>query len=444
MVRRIIAVALAFVAAGRPGGAQSPVTVRGVAIDSVRGVPLHGALVTVLGAAATDTTDEQGRFQLQNVLPGLRTFVVQHAALDSIGFPGLSRRIEVTGSGEVRLAVPSFPSLWKAACGGRPPSDSGFVYGTIRRAADRAPVGDADVEVSWVVTVYDRIAGVRQRRVFGQAVTDENGRYAVCGLPASHWIRVAAMAPSLRGAVDIPPRDLRVMRRDLIIGPFGGEDSTGRGAITGVLFDQDGVPFSEARVVLDDDAEVRSAGDGRFRFDGVLAGTRQVEVMSIGMLPIVMTVDVYPGDSASISLRLRRVTTLDVVQVTASRRGRMLAEGLEERRKRAIGYSMDMTELQAHVTFASVLNDFPGIRVQSRGGDFQVAVSDGRGGQCVPEVWVDGARMVLATLYMIQPKDVMAVEYFPRAGMIPLEFRRGRDFMDCGAVLVWTNRAFSR
>lgn len=444
MICRIIAVALAVVTAGPGLAAQPPVTVRGVAFDSVRGAPLPHALVTVIGSAATDTTDQDGRFRLEGVLPGVRTFVVQHASLDSIGFPGLSRRIQVSGTGEVVLAVPSFPSLWRAACGGRPPSDSGFVYGTIRRAADRAPVGEAEVEVSWIVTAYDRISGIRQRRVFGQAITDENGRYAVCGVPASHWIRVSAVAPSVRGAVDIPPRDLRVLRRDLIIGPARGADSTSRGVITGLLLDRDGVPFSEARVVLDDDTEVRSAGDGSFRFDSVLAGTRQVEVMSIGMLPVVVTVDVYPGDSASVRLSLRRVTTLDAVQVTASRRGRMLAQGLEERRRRSLGYSMDMTELQAHTTFASVLNDFPGMRVQSRGADFEVAIPDGRGGLCIPEVWVDGARLVVSTLYMIQPKDVMAIEYFPRAGMIPLEFRRGREFMDCGAILVWTNWAFSR
>jgi hypothetical protein len=420
---------------------QAPVTVRGVAFDSVRGAPLRGALVMVLGTTATATADDQGRFRLDSVPLGLRTFVVQHAALDSIGFPGLSRQHRITSASvDVEIAVPSFQTLWRAACGGQPPSDSGFVYGTIRSATDRSPVADAEVEVSWIITAYDKMRGVRQRRVFGQALTDTTGHYAVCGVPASHWVRVAAVAPGARGGIDLPPRELRVLRRDLLI----GSDTATRGTITGLLVDQEGVAFSEARIVLDDGVEVRSGGDGRFRFDSVTPGTRQVEVMSIGMVPIVLTVDVLPRDSASISLVLRRVTTLDVVRVTASRRGRMLAEGLEDRRRRSIGYSMDMTELQAHASFATVLNDFPAMRVTRRGPDFVVTVPDGRGGLCTPEIWVDGARMATAALYLIRPRDVMAVEYFPRAGMIPLEFRRGQQFTDCGAVLVWTNWAFSR
>lgn len=436
--RCILLVALAW----SPVRAQAPVAVRGVAWDSVRGAPLREALVMVIGTAATATSDDQGRFRLDSVPPGLRTFVVQHPALDSIGFPGLSRRLTVgRDSAVIRLAVPSFQSLWRAACGGQPPSDSGFVYGTIRSAADRSPVRDAEVEVSWVVTAYDKVRGVRQRRIFGQALTDTAGRYAVCGVPASSWVRVSAVAPGVRGGVYIPPGDLRVLRRDLVIGLA---DATNRGAITGLLVDQDGAPFSEARVVLDDELEVRSGGDGHFHFENVAPGTRQVEVLSIGMVPVVLTVDVYPRDSASISLQLRRVTTLDVVRVTASRRGRMLAEGLEERRKKALGYSMAMTELQAYTSFASVLNDFPAMRVRSIGPNFEVSIPNGRGGSCTPEIFVDAARVALASLHLIRPRDVMAVEYFPRAGMIPLEFRRSDQFTDCGAVLVWTNWAFSR
>lgn len=435
--RAILVIALASSAAIAQG-----VAVRGVAWDSVRGAPLREALVMVIGTTASATTDGQGRFRLVGVPPGERTFILQHPALDSIGFPGISRRLAVqSDSAEIRLAVPSFPSLWRAACGGQPPSDSGFVYGTVRNASDRSPVHDAEVEVSWVITAYDRIQGVRQRRVFGQALTDHAGHYAVCGIPASHWVRVSAVAPGLRGGVDMPPGELRVVRRDLVI---GAADSASRGAIMGALVDQDGLPYSEARVVLDGDVEVRSSGDGLFRFDGVAPGTRQLEVLSIGMVPVIVTVDVYPRDSASLTLQLRRVTTLDVVRVTASRRGRMLAEGLEERRRKSLGYSMDMTELQAHTSFATVLNDFPAMRVRSEGPNFEVSIPDGRGGTCTPEIWVDGARMAFSALHLIRPRDVMAVEYFPRAGMIPIEFRRGQQFTDCGAVLVWTNWAFSR
>ena len=428
-----------------PARAQRAVTVRGVAFDSLRGIPITDALVAVIGMDTAVTTDERGRFAIDSVPVGTRTFIMQHPTLDSIGFRGFSRRFAIgDGQQEIRLALPSFTTLWKAVCGGEPPSDSGFIYGTISHVASKSPVARARVNVSWIVTTYDKARGVRQRRVYGEALTDANGNYAVCGVPAAHWIKVDADAPPAAGQADVPPAELRVVRRDLLIGPDLTKDSTSRGTILGLLVDQDGVPYSEARVLLDDSTEVRSRGDGEFSFRDIRAGTRQLEIMSIGMAPIVTTVDVHPGDSVSVRYTMRRVTALDVVHVTASRRGRKIAEGLEDRRRRGLGMQMDMTQLQAHTSFRTVLNEFPGIRVVHNGADYTIYVSDGRGGQCPPEVWVDGGREALASLTLIYPRNVTAVEYYPRANMVPLEFRRNERLMTCGAILVWTNWALSR
>src|SRR5688572_12690285 len=428
-----------------PARAQSAVTVTGLAYDSVRGTPMTGALVAVIGMDTVVTTDERGRFRIDGVSPGAHTFILQHPSLDSIGFRGVSRRYVVGGADrEMHLALPSFRTLWRGVCGGEPPRDSGFIYGTIRHVATRSPIARARVQVSWIVTTHDKKHGLRQRRVRGVAFTDPDGNYAVCGVPAAHWIKVDADSASVTGRADVPPAELRVVRRDLLIGPELEADSTNRGTILGMLVDQDGVAYSEARVVLDDSTEVRSRGDGVFAFRGIRAGTRQLEIMSIGMAPIVATVDVHPGDSVSVRYALRRVTTLDVVHVTASGRGRKIAQGLEERRRRGMGMQMDMTQLQAHTSFRSVLNEFPGLRVVQRGADYNVYSSDGRGGQCAPEIWVDGAQQSLVSLSMIYPRNVTAVEYYSRANMVPLEFRRNERFMTCGAILVWTNWALSR
>lgn len=426
--------------------AQAPVTVRGVAYDSLRGIPLSHAVVGVLGMSASVTTDERGHFSIAGVPQGSRTFVVQHASLDSIGFRGLSRRhLVAPGIDEVRLAVPSFRTLWAVTCGGTPPADSGFLYGTVRHTATKAPVAGARVEVSWIVTTYDKSRGIRQRRVRGRAATDVDGNYAACGVPTSHWLKVAADRQGASAGVDLPPSELRIVRRDMLIGPEILADSASRGTILGHLTDESGAPYSEARVLLDDSTELRSRGDGNFAFRGIRAGTHQLEITSIGMAPIVAIVDVHPGDSAVVEFSIRKVTTLDVVQVTASTRARKIAEGIEERRRRGLGMQMDMAQLQGYAAFRSVLNDFPGVRVVQKGaGDYQVLVSDGRGGQCTPEVWIDGARQAVASLTMINPRNVTAVEYYARGNMVPIEFRRTELFMTCGAILVWTNWAFSR
>jgi hypothetical protein len=119
-------------------GAQSAPTVRvqGVVYDSLRSRPLAGAIVTLSGDSRITRSDSRGRFVFDSVPPGARTFAAQHAALDSVGFSGISARVTVTdGAKPIVIAAPSFASLWRTACGPtRPPKDSGFVYGTVDRA----------------------------------------------------------------------------------------------------------------------------------------------------------------------------------------------------------------------------------------------------------------------------------------------------------------------
>src|SRR5918992_1225999 len=109
-----------------------------------------------------------------------------------------------------------------------------------------------------------------------------------------------------------------------------------------MLTDAGGAPVADARVIVNDTTEVRSQADGSFIIRDVPVGTRQVEILAIGMRPVVTAVDVLPNDTAAIALQLRKVTTLDVVRVTASRRGRLLVEEIEARRKTGVSYMMDI------------------------------------------------------------------------------------------------------
>src|SRR5687768_10766219 len=67
--------------APRPGHAL----VTGVAVDSVRGGYLRGAIVSVSGTSLSAITDSSGRFRIDSVAPGLRHLEVMHPLLDSIG-----------------------------------------------------------------------------------------------------------------------------------------------------------------------------------------------------------------------------------------------------------------------------------------------------------------------------------------------------------------------
>jgi hypothetical protein len=420
--------------------------VTGTAFDSLRGTPLREAQVAILGVASTATTDERGRFTFEQVPQGAHTFVVQHPLLDSIGFSGLSRRVAVSEElVQVHLGIPSFPTLWKISCGdGSPPRDSGLVFGTIRSVTDGKPVANAFVDVTWIQVTYQKGVGLRQRAHRGAARSDSGGGYIVCGVPTVTWLRVdAAVAQGASGRINMPPASLKVQRRDLLLGKTGDVDSTMRGVISGHVSDHEGGPLFGARVILDDSIEVRSLPDGRFTLPGVVAGTRQIEVLAIGATPVVAAVDVMPGETSALAVQLRRVTTLDVVEVTASRRGRRIAAEIAERRQTGFARTMEIGELMAHASLGTAFGSFPGATISRNGRDFTVYVSDGRGGQCAPHVYIDDARADYFALNMLRPREVTAIELISRAGEVPIKYRPTEVKAHCGVILVWTNWAFS-
>lgn len=436
-------VAVALVAAA-PVRAQRSVVVRGVAFDSVRGAPLPGAVISMGGDARTVRADARGRFELDGVAPGPHTFSAQHAALDSLGFSGITARTTVTdGRDEIRIAGPSFATLWRSVCGtNRIPKDSGFVYGTIRDAATQRSAPNATVDVTWLDLRVDRDRHISQNRYRAQTRADTTGNYYICGVPRETGARIRAATDSATsGLIDLSSSTLRVQRRDLTLGAVGDSGVRQTGIVAGLVADSAGRPVADARVLADGVAELRSGPDGRFLLRGVPVGTRQVEVLAIGMSPVVTAVDVSPVDTASVLATMRRVTILDVVRVTASPQVRRLVRDLEERRTNGMGYVRDSSEIANHGSLSSVLFEFPSVRVERKNaaGDFIVTLPGTGSSRCLANVIVDGQKSDFDQLNFLRPADIAAMEVYPRRMSLPMQFMR---FDDCGAIIVWTKWAF--
>ena len=430
----------ALVAIAVPALAQNPVTVRGVAFDSVRGMPLAGAVVTMAGDARTVRTDAKGRFEFDSVPPGPHLFSAQHAALDSLGFTGITTRTSVTdGRAEVHIAGPSFATLWRSVCGpGRIPRDSGFVYGSVRDAVTADPVPNAYVDLTWLDLEVDRAHHISQQRYRGLTRSDSTGSYYICGVPKETGLRIRAATDSATsGIVDLASGSLRVQRRDLAIAAVSDSGTFRLGTVAGLVQDTAGRPIADARVITDGAAELRTGSTGRFVVPGVPIGTRQVEVLVLGMAPVVTVVDVHPVDTANVLATMRKVTVLDVVRVTASPRVRRLVRDIEERRALLAGYSKDSTEIADHGSLFSVMHEFPSVRVERKNAfnDFIVTMPGTGATRCVANVIIDGIKSDFDQLNFLRPADIAVVEVYPRRMQLPMEFMR---FDDCGAIIVWT------
>jgi len=416
------------------------VPVRGVVFDSLRGQPIRNATVSIAGNSQVITTDSRGRFQFDSVSPGAYRFTAQHPVLDSIGLSGLLARSTVTdGRDEVHLAVPSFATLWRVACGaGRPPKDSGIVYGTIRGAGDGLPVANVTVELLWSDLALDNKHHIVQRRWHIQTRSNSAGGYALCGIAPALGLQVHAGSDSAAsGAIDMPPLSTRVQRKDLLVGPLAA-DSANSGSITGVVLDAGGLPEADVRIIMQDLPEVRTDLEGKFLLRNVPSGTRQIEVLAIGATPTSAVADVTPHTATAVTVMLPKVVTLAPVRTGARRSVRTFAVEFAARRKLGFGYTRDSTELVKYNDFVNALRDVPSLNVSYRWSMLTIAVPDGKGKFCSPDVLIDGAGAGFGHLVDLSAKEVAALEVYPRASHIPPQFIHAGIQPQCGMILVWT------
>ena len=203
--------------------AQAPtVAVRGLAFDSLHGRPLSGAFVGIAGTGLSAVSDAQGNFNFAAVPPGTHRIVMQHDVLDAIGLTAAGTRANITDGKEVVVvAVPSFATLWRAACGSPPPGiDTGFVFGTVTRGGRSVP--KAVVSVSWLDLYQDSAKVVRQKQKVMEVDADSLGNYAACGVPTTTGLSARAASDPIYGVwIDIAPMDReRIARRDLSLPAF--------------------------------------------------------------------------------------------------------------------------------------------------------------------------------------------------------------------------------
>lgn len=434
--------ALVFSHAATAQPRAASVQIHGLVYDNLRKRPLSGAIVSLSGSDRQTTTDSRGRFRFDSVAPGDYTFAAHHATLDSLGFPGLTARTTVTdGAAEVRMAIPTFETLWRVACGRRSmPDDSAFVYGTIRDAVHLRPVANAKVRLTWMQTDLRSRSRALQRRWALDTQTDSTGSYSACGVAADEWLTVsAATDSSASGDISLAPTNLRLHRRDLLVGPTPA--GAVRGTISGIVVDGAGMPVQQARISLDSLTDARTEMDGRFVLHAPV-GTRQIQVAAIGELPAVAVVDVTSRDTAWISVQLSRAASLNGVKVVATSPGRILAMEYEARKRSGAGYVMDSTSIVKHRTLATAIGTIPSTTVRELTAQLEITMPREKGGRCRPTVWIDGVLAEYGHLVDLQPNEVAAFEVYPRPLTVPPRFTQAGQIPDCGAILVWTKYGF--
>lgn len=427
--------------------AQTPVAaLRGVAYDSVRARPLPGAFVTLDGGRSTES-DSRGRFAFDSVALGEHVVAVQHAALDSLGFNGLAARTQLTeSSGELRVATPSFAAMWNAACrAGKPPKDSGFVYGTVVDAETHRPLPGAVVGLTWLDLGVSKGHNVNVQQFAGAGRANAEGSYVICGVPVGLGLRMQANVDSTdSGVIEVMPTTRPVQRFDFAIAHPTSGGAAATGVVVGRVTGAGGAPVSNARVFIDGDTvERRTDERGVFVARNVPIGTRQVEALAIGMSPKSATLDVTARDTARFIVQLDKVQALDLVRVTASPAAKTRARDILERQRAGVGYMRDTSQMVRGPFLSAEFDQFPGTRA-ARGqlSQFVIQTRTPTGGWCNALLFIDGVLHDASDINFVAKEDIAVIEMFPRYAFVPPEFTsRSVRVGACGAAVVWTKSA---
>jgi hypothetical protein len=310
-----------------------------------------------------------------------------------------------------------------------------LVHGSVHDAAGK-PLAGATVEVTWTdLNVNGKL--VQQKGKRGRVTTDANGNYAACGIPANTEFQLRATHDSATsGALDLVLADLRVSRRDLRVVAA----SQGVGVIAGTMT-QDGQPFAGARILVEDHPEQRTGADGKFIVRDVVAGTRQISILGVGMSPGAVAVDVPVHDTVVVNYDLQKVVALPGVNVSeTSVRQRVFAE-YDDRKRQGFGHYRDSTEISRYAGLTGALSSMPGTIVRSRNGRASGVFFQKGSGQCEATYLVDGLAAERDEVAELTPDRVAAIEVYERIALVPSSLGAKLPLRaSCGVVAIWTKR----
>ncbi len=466
----LILLVLSSASASAQGG------IGGTVFDSlITRAPLANATVVLVERSRYVTTDARGRFQIDSVPDGRYTLSFIHPVLDSLGLQAPARLVAVEGGqwASVMLSTPSPSSAYALLCPGARDTETGVIIGRVRDVDDQSSLPNASVSTEWTEFTLD--AGrMTRRRASATARSNAAGVYLLCGVPIQMTLDVrSGMAGSIAGPTstlvdarligrldfaisrrDSAARD--IMRSDSAAGAVGAAGAVvaatpgGTASLRGVVRDGDGRPLRDALVgVFGTQRSARTGSAGTFGIEGIPAGTRTVEVRSIGWQPLTFSMDFMTNAARDTSVSLgRHAQVLRAVTVLGrGTRASADANGFEARRQEHVGHFITQEDIARQPAFdlIDVLAGIPGVHIEYGKKGFPTPYVHGTGsGFCVPNFFLDNmpfqvdADAPFADLNgMVPPETIIGIEVYSSASMIPPQYDKSSS-TQCGSIVIWT------
>ncbi len=328
----------------------------------------------------------------------------------------------------------------------------GWLTGLARDDRRRA-VPNAGVKVSWL-----RADNTGSRVIFREewieSTADAQGRYAVCGLPKSTPLAIAARVRSgsrHRSRAVVPDsgaleRDLDLAGRDLIVLP------TAEGVVRGQVTDGSGRPVRNAQLMLLAPARRITADTaGQFVLDALPPRGHDVFVRRLGYVPVMVSFTAVAGDTIDLPIRvLASAQVLGAVTIEASVSSLNYA-GFERRREARSGggvfIGQDYIDARPAMALVNILRGAGRMSIEESQATGDVRAY-GRGGtnvfdtlavdRCPMRMVIDGVALNDASPLNVlpPPREIAGIEIYTSSITVPPQFAYSNP--KCGLIVVWT------
>lgn len=285
--------------------------ISGTVRDSASGSPLAGVTISITGQAMTGTTDANGLYLINGVVPGAITLKASRT-----GYFDATGQANVLAGQTVNFS----PSLVLSTAGGPGGTADCRILGTVTKAADGTPVAAATVTVSGANT--------------GTATTDASGAYVLTGL-VSGDTRISVTQSGFDVAVAntrlncSPQGNTALQYSPKLYASTQAPVDANTASLSGVVMDAGtNQPIAGAQLTVTTNTNVVrnavSQANGRFTLSGLDGATAQLEVVATGYQGLNATYTLQPGqaiDLGQIRLRPPKVTQLTLdLQVQSVKR----------------------------------------------------------------------------------------------------------------------------
>jgi len=461
-------------------GAQGGIT--GTVYDSLATrAPLANATVVLVERSRYATSDARGRFRFDSVPDGQYTLGFTHQVLDSLGLDVPLVPVSVTGGHRVAvaLAIPGVATVYARLCSGRRDEDSGVIIGRVGDVDDHAPIADATVGTDWteITLTGGRTAS---NRVHATAHTNRTGVFRLCDVPIRVALELTAEHNGFRAGPTPVVMDGRVIQRaDLALSlrdsasraaPAGDSSwhaAAGSASLHGVVLGRDGRPLRDAIVgIVGTPDSARTDAAGAFVIEHIPAGTRSIEVRSIGWLPATVAMDFATNGMRDTTLSVTRPAQEMAPVAVAGRANStswMELSGFGERRQHGLGAYLTEDEIAKHnyPDLSSILRGVRGITVECVATKrlqgipcfpmpYMLGVSDYSGAHCTPNYFIDGTHFFVDSAgppsrypfsdlnAQFSSASIRGIEVYANPGAIPAQFDLTSS-TGCGSIVIWTH-----